>query len=535
MSDTENEAAPDIPIEGTILNDRWLAITCIGGGTFATIWLVRDLGDPSERRRSHKYHESRKKKYGHKRQQKKKKKKQSTSSDDNDEDDIDMGHYFAMKIFSHDQTDETCHKEAYKSELEIMDKLMSSSCDGVMFWIDKFKHILNGNTHRAFILPLCKGSLFCAMPKDGFGISMVRQILWKIFQSIKVIHDVGYAHGDIKPENILIEGFNNKTVALIRALERRIDFKHFSGKPRHFPELERLFRREMNKLLEKNTEIVEIRDRKFKIDADCGVRISDYGSTKPFNSGISNSKTVYYDGIEGLMEIRIDDNRKTDIWALACLAWELVTGNILFNGEDEYDSPLEAQGTLLVITQTLGAHDPYQMLQQSTLFSNVPKSWGFERLIINPVVTVDGFIKGEGKLRPRLLSDMLKESLQIPTLQGNQLCAEFLHLMYNMLIYNPDKRPTIDQLLQHPFFFGEKNIIANPPRNIVEAYPIIHPISDNVKRLEEIFSPQQNPNPPMVIGDMSSHSAASSSSSSTSNLPTGSPLAELLKTLQCKD
>lgn len=438
-----DEPACSIALDGEILNDRWLSISCIGRGTFATIWLGRDLDAAVSKSSKHKSHKNH-----NKRAQEKAKNKSP-----------DMSRYYAIKVFSSDEED------TYRHELKLMRLFEKENCPGSMTIIENFTHKLDGEVHGVIVMPLCRGSVLSSIPETGCDINIARQILRQVFEAISAIHDTGFAHGDLKPENILVEGINPKVLKLISSIEKRMNdrkmpFDNYTGKPHKFSELSKRFTREILENISENK--LKVEDAKFDVDEDVTIRVSDFGTCAVSTSGIPDEKTVYYSGVEGLLDIAIPDNRKTDVWALACTAWEIVTGSILFDWRDiDEDEDLQPQSTLQLIMRTLGARDPalLELMRQSTLYDTPPRGSIITSMACNPILTAEGYLKGVTRLKPRPLTNMFATSMQ-RSIDGNEDIGYFIDLMYTMLEYDPSKRPDIKQLLKHPFFI-EPEIASN--------------------------------------------------------------------------
>jgi serine/threonine protein kinase len=291
-----------------------------------------------------------------------------------------------------------------------------------------------------------------SIPENGCDIRIARQILRQVFETIAAMHDTGYAHGDIKPENILAEGINPKVRKLIDSVEKRIKFENFTGKAGKFAELSRTFERDvLNKVDSKR---FDVENAQFDVDEDVLVHVSDFGTCKVSTAGISEENTVYYSGVEGLLGIEISDNRATDVWAMACTAWEIVTGEILFNWEDaDDDDELQPQSTLEMIMRTLGGKDTalLDMLRRTTIYNTPPRGSGVTNMVSNPILTAEGLLKGVLKLKPRPLLTLMATTLKRSIIEEHDMVL-FIDMMYAMLEYDPSKRPTARQILNHPFF-----------------------------------------------------------------------------------
>lgn len=433
MTDRNDEDTISISLEGEILDNRWLAITCIGRGAFATVWLVRDIYTPETVQVDRVKGSSNR---GRQVQPNMKKKAKE----------IDISsRYYALKVFASDE------ESTYKHELKLMNMFQKTNCTGSVKVLDSFIHQLDGELHGVIVMPLCRGSVLSAVQEKGFNMTIIRNILQQTFKTISAIHETGYSHGDIKPENILAEGISPKVGKLINSVEKRFDFTNFSGNPKRYAELTRIFTKQVLEKIDKAKFNVE--GSTFDIDENVTVLVSDFGTCRKYNSGINCEKTVYYCATEGVLEVEIPDNRKTDIWNIACTAWELATGDILFDWEiKDEDDTLQIQSTIKLIVATLGQNsDMVEMMRRSTVFSDPPKHSGIASMQINPIFTAEGQIKGCKKHKPRLLMTLMATALQRSIENDNEI-GNFLDLMYKMLHYDPTKRPDLKELINHAFF-----------------------------------------------------------------------------------
>jgi serine/threonine protein kinase len=427
MAEKNDVDTVSICLEGAILDNRWLAIACIGRGAFATVWLVRDISTPekSDKNKGRQVHPNMKK---------------------NNVKEINMNHrYYVLKVFASDEG------STFKHELKLMNLFQVSDCVGNVKVLDSFKHKLDGETHGVLVLPLCRGSILSACKGKGCNMTIMRSILKQTFNSIIAIHETGYSHGDIKPENILAEGISPKVAKLINSVEKRIDFTNFVGNPKRYEELSRIFTKQVLEKLDRSK--FDIEGVEFDIDENVNVVVSDFGTCRKYDSGISVEKTVYYCGPEGLLDVEIPDNRKTDIWNIACTAYELATGDILFDWfAENADDAVQLQSTITSIIKTVGQDAAMvEMMRNSKVFCDPPENSKLSSMQISPIFTADGMVKGALKLKPMPLMTKMAISLEKP-IDNDVEIGNFIDLLYAMLETDPAKRPDLKELIYHPFF-----------------------------------------------------------------------------------
>jgi protein kinase len=176
--------------------------------------------------------------------------------------------------------------------------------------------------------------------------------------------------------------------------------------------------------------------------ADNVLKICDFGlareirSRPPYTEYVS---TRWYRAPEIVLKHEFY-NSPVDVWAAGCIMAELFTGKPLFQGESEKDQ-------LFKICSILGTPGP----------TNWP----------------DGV-----KLATRL---GIRLPQVVPTALSSVLAGvapEALDLLKEILQFDPAKRPSASQALQHPFFAGESSPLGAAP---ARASPIAAPIASLVR------------------------------------------------------
>ncbi|RNF00434.1 putative protein kinase [Trypanosoma rangeli] len=190
----------------------------------------------------------------------------------------------------------------------------------------------------------------------------IKGYIFQIFQSLAYLHQRGYFHRDMKPENLLV---------------------------REDP-------------ISASQEIVKL--------ADFGL-VKEIRARPPFTDYIS---TRWYRAPELLLQDR-SYSSPVDIWAAGCILAELITTRPLFAGSNEVDQ-------LYKIMNVLGSPNEQVWPEGITLAKKIRYAF--------PMVKGVGL---ERVLPPHVPS-------------------QALDLMKQMLSYDPKKRPTARQCLQHPYF-----------------------------------------------------------------------------------
>jgi serine/threonine-protein kinase SRPK3 len=294
--------------------DKYNVISRLGSGTFSNVWLVYNIND---------------------------------------------GKYYALKVQNYDDY------EAGLDEVNFLKKLKHHK--HINNLIDYFieKRFINENIEKFIcsVYDICCLNVHDLLNMDKYKNGLPKNLALKIFKQIcdgvEYLHNtVRVFHGDLKPENILICGINNRDKYYINKYNERNFVKVYK-------EVKNKYWVEKGNKLEniKNMAIdVKLKIRKQvhlsimtsidktdidKLDVDnkyieniC-VKISDFGSYCSDNDIMKDTfGTQYYMAPE--MIVMSDCRKAVDIWALGCILYELLTGELLFepDGEDQYTTDL---------------------------------------------------------------------------------------------------------------------------------------------------------------------------------------------------
>jgi len=280
-------------------------------------------------------------------------------------------------------------KEGLK-EIKIYKKFKELKIPNAINCVDEFviNKTTNKNTskHVCIVLDLYACSLYDLINsgkyKNGLDIDLVINITKQILESLQKMHENGIIHTDIKPENILLSGINNDNKKILDNIKNKIGLKSikkyieknielFSDSSDDYTsssydsdesssicsqkqdedEISLLSIDEddydfsssdINNLSESNEEPDEEPDEELINDdylKNPKIVITDLGTCEQKNEKQKKSiQTKYYKSPEVLLRLGYDS--KSDIWALGCTIYELITGKILFDTDDERDEQI---------------------------------------------------------------------------------------------------------------------------------------------------------------------------------------------------
>ncbi|XP_042561349.1 SRSF protein kinase 3-like [Clupea harengus] len=253
------------------------------------------------------------------------------------------------------------------------------------------------------------------MGNPGLSFTCVKRLITQVLEGLDYLHThCKIIHTDIKPENILLclepqsrvctaEGASHKFLGYVAPVENSTE------------------------------------TRKFNLDK-IKVKIADLGSScwvyKHFCEEI---QTRQYRSLEVLLGC--DYGPPADVWSVACMAFELVTGDALFEPKPGKGFSLE-EDHIAHIIELLGKIPPAIALSGKYSFEYFNRRGDLHRIAV---------------LRPWSLYEVLVEKYHVP-LREACLFADFL---LHMLDFLPERRATAAQCLKHPWLSLAQDPLAH--------------------------------------------------------------------------
>jgi len=327
---------------GEILKNKYILIDKIGVGTFSAVWLSLD---------------------------------------------ITTLNLYAIKI-QHTEDYYDGEKEA------IFLSKVPKKCDNLTRLIEYFdvKNPLKPEyMNLCMVMDLYIGSVYNLMKRcgyeDGFDVKICNKIIIDVLNGLNTLNNMGYIHTDIKPENILIKGLNPLFTELknlinqsntLQQLIKEIDDK-FKGYKLHvldkktkiYVDRHNKFNNDKKKIMKQLSKQLiygfkmicnkyctdnykdEVEDdifepnyytKRFNFEnthnfLDYNYVLSDFGTIKQIaNNNEDEIQTRYYRAPEVILGCKW--NKSVDIWSIACLYFECLTGDVIFNPENDkhYDT-----------------------------------------------------------------------------------------------------------------------------------------------------------------------------------------------------
>lgn len=204
------------------------------------------------------------------------------------------------------------------------------------------------------------------------------------------------------------------------------------------------------------------------------VKLTDFGMTKPTNRINKNSLhtgTSYYRAPELLLKNE-EYGLPADVWSLGCTFFEMVAVRALFKSTSELamlDMIFKARGS-----------------PSADVYSRLAPAGGQVSIIV-------------GRHKPKNIRDLLALDLNSTRLFNEELVDglynpgtldQFCDLVDKMLNIDPRARPTMDEVLLHPFFAG---YFTNHPRHYGLWTPTFNDLNPKVRLRQDLSTIQHFP------------------------------------------
>ncbi|XP_004134827.1 SRSF protein kinase 1 [Cucumis sativus] len=352
--------------------------------------------------------------------------------------------------------------EAALHEIEVLSVISDSdpsSSKCIVQLIDHFKHAGPNGQHLCMVLEFLGDSLLRLIKYNRYRVlelNKVREICKCILVALDYLHrELNIIHTDLKPENILLLSTIDPTKDPVRSGQAPI-LERPEGNPNGGTtmnliekKLKRRARRAVSRISERRVSMggatPKPEDRKLDgIDLRC--KIVDFGNAcwadRQFMEEI---QTRQYRAPEVILQSGY--SYSVDMWSFGCIAFELATGDMMFTPKGGQDYS-EDEDHLALMMELLG-----KMPRKIAIGGARSKDY-FDR---------HGDLKRIRRLKFWSLDRLLVEKYKF-TEADAQSFAEFLSLV---LDFAPEKRPTAQQCLQHPWL-NPRNLPQTEMKNKTE-------------------------------------------------------------------
>jgi serine/threonine-protein kinase SRPK3 len=401
-SESSDYADEDLGDEyyGMILDNRYILLHKIGTGGFASVWLSYYMNDPKKQ------------------------------------------YYYAIKIQNPEY-----YKEG-KLEVNTFLKISNIQSGYLINMIEhfKFKPLQSKQYAICMVFELMACSIYQLIRrgkyKKGLPPDIVYNISVQIIKGVQDIHEkLKMIHTDIKPENILIKGYEKNIKYIINEVDKYnlsniykelLDNEKNNSslslkKTKNIKKLKQIVRNKMrdqvvlimDQIKQNSESEKELEDEDLN---NIQVVISDFGSIIDLNDYNKKAEiqTRYYRAPEIVLKCGFDE--RCDIWSLGCSIYEILTGDILFDPEKDG-------------SYSRDFHHIYWFYE---ICGDIPK-WMIEKS-----ERKKEFFNKNGKFianRPETwnIKEVIKEEKQIENIDNDKL-ELVINMIDSMLKINPNER-----------------------------------------------------------------------------------------------
>ncbi|KAI1500402.1 kinase-like domain-containing protein [Biscogniauxia marginata] len=266
--------------------------------------------------------------------------------------------------------------------------------------------------HICIVMDLLGSSVFDFLKSNNFvpfPNSQIQSFARQLLTSVAFIHDLNLIHTDLKPENILLRDSAYQTFTYNRRIPSSA-----AGVPR------------------------QATQRKVLLDTD--IRLIDFGSATfqdEYHSSVVSTR--HYRAPEIILGLGW--SFPCDIWSIGCILVEFFTGDALFQTHDNLEHLAMMEN---VCDSRIDTHLVQAVNRLATRSGGNPASKYFKRLKLDyptPETT---------KASRRFVRNMKRLCDIIPA--TSPFLRSFLDLLQKIFVYDPAKRITARQALEHPWF-----------------------------------------------------------------------------------
>ncbi|GER26230.1 kinase family protein [Striga asiatica] len=367
--------------------------------------------------------------------------------------DTQSSKYVALKI----QKSAPQFAQAAVHEIEILSSIAAgdpSNSKSVVQLVDHFKHSGPNGQHLCMVLEFLGDSLLRLIKYNrykGLELNKVREICKCILTALDYLHGkLGIIHTDLKPENILLCSTINPSKDPIRSGMNPV-LERPEGSPNGGittnsieKKLKQRARRAVARISERRASVggvgVVPKPSRCLDGIDLKCKVVDFGNACWADRPIAEEiQTRQYRAPEVILNSGY--SFPADMWSFACTAFELATGEMMF-------TPKSGQGFSedeLICDMSVLLQDHLALMME--LLGKMPR-----KIAIGGARSKDYFDKYGDLKRIRRLKYGSVDRLLVDKYKFSDAGArEFAAFLCPILNFEPEKRPTAQQCLQHPW------------------------------------------------------------------------------------
>lgn len=325
--------------------------------------------------------------------------------------------FYAIKIQDPNDFDDGLAEIKFVQKLPKNPNLFNNIIEYFIYKVNNLKYLCSvWNLHYSNIDSIIRKGTY----NNGLPLDIVKKIMIQLMNAIKILHKkYKIFHGDIKTDNILVKGYNDKDLYTITEYNKLYNNRNDHEKITKII-LENINKNEISKYKNYN-----------KILESIDISLSDFGTFCEENNYYENSfGTRYYQAPEIILMGKC--SYPVDIWALGCTFYELLSGKFLF--DPNKDSKHNRDWFhLYLINQTCGDFST-KCIKNTKYYNNY--------FINNKLIDTESNNFNYKRLYEKINILNLNDSIK----------SEIIDLLKLMLTIDCNKRITIDELLKKQFF-----------------------------------------------------------------------------------
>lgn len=364
--------------------------------------------------------------------------------------DINKKNFCAIKVQNPEDYDDG------KSELKILKSLPDH--ENLLKVYDYFVKEIDNKKFMCFVFDLYCGNIDSFVRKgkycNGLEINIVKDIFRQLITALNLIHNkCKLIHCDIKTDNILLRGLNDKSKRIIDLYTTENFEKLYSDSKTQYwisqgkdlnnikkmkQEIKSQIRKNIhqnicNKIISdlKNQEISNnIVDETFIRSPK--ITIADFGATceeDEFYKG--EFGTRYYRAPEIILKGEFSE--KIDIWSAGCILYELIVGDFLFNPDKDKNK----------------SRDYYHLLEISKVCGKFPKKF------LKSTRYWKSFFDKELDLKDTEYRSYYDWDDLLENVKDDYNRNQIKDLLKSMLTIDPKSRPSSQEILNHLWLNGD--------------------------------------------------------------------------------
>lgn len=306
------------------------------------------------------------------------------------------------------------YRDASRIELRVLQTLKANDDENRNRCIH-LRDCFDYRSHICIVMDLLGSSVFDFLKSNNFvpfPNSQIQSFARQLLTSVAFLHDLNLIHTDLKPENILLCDNAYQTFTY-------------------------------NRRIPSSSAGVSRQATQRKVLLDTEIRLIDFGSATfedEYHSSVVSTR--HYRAPEIILGLGW--SFPCDIWSIGCILVEFFTGDALFQTHDNLEHLAMMES---VCDRRIDSHLVQQvnkMSSRSGSSSGNPASKYFKRLRLD-YPTAD-----TTRASRRFVKNMKHLSDIIPS--HNPFLRLFLDLLEKIFVYDPSKRITARQALEHPWF-----------------------------------------------------------------------------------